>query len=439
MTPFAQFWRTHAELLDDALRRTRRYQALRAAGRSDEAVLAELRTDARLVDQVRMAKTRLEAGFVAVEPTSGAVKAWVGSREHDTDQFDHVAQATRQPGSTFKPIVYAAAMARGISPYRAYMDMPVEVPLGNGNVWRPTDMNGASNKPMAMWEGLVYSKNSITTQVMQDAGLDNIAALARAMGITRSKLDMVPSMALGTSPVTLLEMASVYATIADDGRYRQPYCIDRITDRQGRVVAQLGPLPPSQVLSVDVDHKLLDMMRGVVQQGTGSWLRSRFVHDADVAGKTGTTQRNTDGWFVAMHPQVVVGAWVGFNDQHLTMRSSYWGQGGHNALLLVGDFLARAIQRKWVDTKQAFASPTLMQARAMDVGDMGDVLDPTGAGRPGRRDEGGEADDIVTDPARTASGPARHLFVNDDEPPKSAQELGEVMRAMGRDPETGAP
>jgi penicillin-binding protein 1A len=448
--PFAEFWRTHPALLDEGLRRTSRYQGLRRSGQSDAAALAVLRADDKLIEQVREAKTRLEAGFVAIEPSSGAVKAWVGSREHDTDQFDHVAQASRQPGSTFKPIVYASAMERGISPFRMYMDMPVEVRLADGRIWRPSDMSGTSNKPMAMWEGLVYSKNTITTQVMQDAGLDNIAALARAMGITRSKLDMVPSMALGTSPVTLLELASVYATIADEGRYRPPCFINRITDRQGGVVAAFEPAAPRQVLSVDTDHKLLDMMRGVVQEGTGSLLRSRFVHDADLAGKTGTTQRNADGWFVAMHPQVVVGAWVGFNDQRVAMRSSYWGQGGHNALLLVGDFLARAVQGNWVDTRLAFASPPLMRVRAVaaNADAMDDVLAPAGAGEGAGTGEGtaqGQAaadDDIVTDPAGTADDAAKRLFVNDadgDESPKSAQELGEVMRAMGRNPDTGVP
>jgi penicillin-binding protein 1A len=261
---------------------------------------------------------------------------------------------------------------------------------------------------------------------------------------------MVPSMALGTSPVTLLELASVYATIADEGRYKPPCFIDRITDKQGGVVGSFGPAVPRQVLSVDTDHKLLDMMRGVVQEGTGSLLRSRFVRDADLAGKTGTTQRNADGWFVAMHPQVVVGAWVGFNDQRVAMRSSYWGQGGHNALLLVGDFLARAVQGKWVDTQLAFASPPLTRVRAVaaNAGAMDDVLAPAGAGEGTSAGEGavqGQAaaeDDIVTDPAGTAGGAAKHLFVNDaggDEPPKSAQELGEVMRAMGRNPDTGVP
>lgn len=433
---FDYFWRTHPRLLQDTLRKTPQYQALRKAGKNDQAALAELNQNGELMAQVRENKTRLEAGFIAIEPATGAVKAWVGSRDHDVEQFDHVAQAERQPGSTFKPIVYAAALERGMHPAKTYMDTPIEVNLGSGKVWRPTDMSGSTNLPMTMWEGLVYSKNTITTQVMQDAGLDNIAGLARSMGITNSKLDMVPSMALGTSPVTLLEMASVYATIANEGKYRQPYFIDRITDKQGRVLAEFGPNPPRQALSLDSDNKLIDMMRGVIKMGTGSMLRSSFVGgDADLAGKTGTTQNNTDGWFMAMHPQLVAGAWVGFNDQHVTMRGSYWGQGGHNALLLVGDFMQRAVKQKKLDTKVAFASPMLPPV----IGAHDWNSQPEGIAEGNVAfDEESPGDPVTTDPAGMAS--SEHEQHGDPaDAPRSALELGEVMKAMGRDPNTGAP
>ena len=428
--PFEHFWRTHPTLLQEALRKTSAYQALRKQGRNDQGALAELNANEALVAQVRSAKTRLEAGFVAIDPGTGAVRVWVGSRDHDLDQFDHVAQAERQPGSTFKPIVYAAALEQGAYPSKTYMDTPIEVNLGGGKTWRPTDMSGATNQPMTMWEGLVYSKNTITTQVMQDAGLEHIASLARAMGITESKLDVVPSMALGTSPVTLLEMASVYATIADEGRYRQPYFIERITDKQGRVLADFGRHAPNQVLSLEADNNLVDMMRGVVKQGTGSMLRTRFVPDGDLAGKTGTTQKNTDGWFMVMHPQLVAGAWLGFNDQHVAMRSSYWGQGGHSALLLVGQFMQQAVKQKWVSTTVAFASP--IRPPVIGAHDWADAPEQVG----GASAEESSDDAIIRDPAGTAAQGWPPLPRDE---PRSAQELGEVMRAMGRDADTGAP
>jgi penicillin-binding protein 1A len=427
---FAHFWKTHPELLDETLRKTEAYRALRRAGRDDAATMTTLREDAPLMRKLRANKTRLEAGFIAIDPTTGAVRAWVGSRDHRLDQFDHVSQAQRQPGSTFKPIVYAAALEKGIPPSRAYMDTPIDIQLGNGKVWRPTNMTGSTDTSMTMWEGLVYSKNTITAQVMLDAGLDNIATLARSMGITGSKLDRVPSMALGTSPVTLLEMATTYATIANEGRYRSPYIVERITDRTGHLVAQFGAQPSRQAISVDTHHKLIDMMRGVVRQGTGTQLRSRFVPDMDLAGKTGTTQHNMDAWFLAMHPRLVAGAWLGFNDQRVTMRSSYWGQGGHSAVLIVGDFFKRAASSGAVDRKLAFATPVQAPpmsafdwAQAMEAGDESlapGTGDPSAAAAP---------DGIVE--MRSDSG-----LLNEDAP-KTAEELGEVMRAMGRHPETG--
>lgn len=445
--PFDYFWRTRGgALLQEALRKTDEYRDLRKAGRSDKAALATLHDNEAVLARVRDALTRLEAGLVAIDPTSGAVRAWVGSRDHEIEQYDHVAQAQRQPGSTFKPIVYAAALQQGIPISKTYTDTPIAIPLGDGKTWSPTDMSGSTGQPMTMWEGLVYSKNTITAQVMQDAGLDSVASLARAMGITDSKLDKVPSMALGTSPVTLLEMASVYATIADEGRYRQPYVVDRITDKDGNVVAEFGPQAPKQVLTTEVDNDLIDMTRGVVRQGTGTLVRSRFVPEGDLAGKTGTTQNNMDGWFMLMTPKLVTGAWVGFNDQRVTMRSSYWGQGGHSALLLVGDFMRRAVKAKSVDTKTAFAAPE--RPPVIGMHNWGDAPEEVVEGDIGMPDASGgdpvtadpnpspmENDGLVADPANAA--PRAPLQAGGDTP-RTAQELGEALRNMGRDPETGA-
>src|SRR5690606_1123565 len=262
------------------------------------------------------------------------VKAWVGSRDFSRDQYDHVARAARQPGSTFKPFVYAAALEQGMAPSHTYRDETIEIIAPDGDVWRPTDMAGATGRRMTLREGLVHSKNTITAQVMLDVGYERVARLAQRSGIKQSYLKPVPSLALGTSPVTLLEMVSAYTTIAQNGEHRDPVFVRRITDRYGEVIEQFGD-EPYRVLSENTAQQLIDMMRGVVQRGTGTALGSRFGIQADVAGKSGTTQNNTDGWFILMHPHLVAGAWVGFNDQRVTMRSDYWGQGGQNAILLV--------------------------------------------------------------------------------------------------------
>jgi len=354
--PFSHFWKERADLLDAFIRETGEYRKAVAAGRSEEQALASLKANEKFMTRLQEGKTRLEAGFLAMDPVSGEVKAWVGSRDFERDQFDHVAQAERQPGSTFKPIVYGAALEQGLRPDRIYPDGQVEIRLVDGGVWRPTDMSGFSNRMMSMREGLVYSKNTITAQVMQDVGLPNVMRMARAVGIEHSRLDPVPSLSLGTSPVTLFEMVSAYSTIARVGEYRKPVVMRRIADRHGKVIAEFAS-ESQRVMSEETAVELIDMLRGVVRYGTGTEVRNRFNIAADIAGKTGTTQNNTDGWFILMHPNMVAGAWVGFNDSRVAMRSDYWGQGGHNAILLVGDFFRDTLKAKLIDTKAKFPQP----------------------------------------------------------------------------------
>jgi penicillin-binding protein 1A len=277
----------------------------------------------------------------------------VGSRDFKTDQFDHVAQARRQPGSTFKAFVYGAALEQGMSPDKRFTDRAVEIPLPDGTVWRPSDSSEPTGQRMTAREGLIYSKNTITAQVMQEVGARKTAALARSMGINRSKLDEVPALALGTSPVTLLEMVNAYGTIAALGEYRQPIFITRITDKNGNVLARFEN-QSQRVLSPQTVENLVNMLRGAVDQGTGQAVRTAFGIRADVAGKTGTTQKNTDGWFILMHRRLVAGSWIGFNDPRITMRSNYWGEGRHNALLLVGDFFQQTLNQRLIDSRAEF-------------------------------------------------------------------------------------
>ena len=352
--PFDYYWRSHAAQLDAFVRESGEYRRAVEGGEAPAAALKRLKADRDFLRELKEAKSRLEAGFVAMDPTTGEVKAWVGSRDFARDQYDHVAQAARQPGSTFKPIVYGAALENGIPPEQTYVDTVMEFDMGNGKVWRPTDMSGTSGRQMTMREGLVHSKNTITAQVMQDVGLPSVVKLARNMGIRQSKLASVPSLALGTSPVTLLEMVNTYATIAAQGEYRKPVFVRRILDRDGKVVADFASAAPERAISQASSVTLIDILRGVVNRGTGTAVRYRFGVTGDVAGKTGTTQNNADGWFILMHPNLVAGAWVGFNDNRVTMRSNYWGQGGHNAILLVGDFFRTALDDGKIDKDALF-------------------------------------------------------------------------------------
>ncbi len=349
---FEHFWRSNEGLRNEVGRQTAAYRKAREEGADDASALKTVAQDEEFV-RLRAAKTRLEAGLVAIDPRSGQVRAWVGSRDWRQDRFDHVAQARRQPGSTFKPFVYGAALVAGIPQNQVYYDSPVTLTTADGQVWTPGDVGGSSGQPMLMRTGLARSRNTITAQVMQQVGPHQVARFARSMGIEQSPLDPVLSLALGTSPVTLLEMAGAYGTLAALGTRRDPLLIDRIEDRDGRLLVQFDS-QPRRVLEAEHATLMVDILREAVDSGTGTALRTRFDLKGDIAGKTGTTQRNSDGWFLSLQPGLVVGAWVGFNDQRVTMRSNQWGQGGHSALLLVGDLLRQGAQDQLIDMEARF-------------------------------------------------------------------------------------
>ncbi|WP_068834043.1 penicillin-binding protein 1A, partial [Polaromonas jejuensis] len=350
-------WGAGNALVQAFVRETPEYRAALDAGLTAAQALKKLLADPAFMRALRQQKTRVQAGFMALDPRSGQIRAWVGSRDFAQDPFDHVQQARRQPGSTFKPFVYGAAFEQGASPDDTLVDQAVEIALPGGEVWRPSDGGPPSGQAMSLRDGLAYSKNTITAQVMQGVGPARVAKLARAMGVRQSKLDPVPALALGTSPVTLKEMVSAYGTIANGGGYLEPVLVTRIENRQGEVLAEFHPARPEAALPAKVNYTLLDAMRGVVDRGTGAAIRSRYGIRADVAGKTGTTQDNADGWFILMHPQLVAGAWVGFNDGRVTLRSDYWGEGAHSALPIVGEVTAQALRSRVIDAKARFAEP----------------------------------------------------------------------------------
>lgn len=298
----------------------------------------------------------LQAGFMALDPRSGHILAWVGSRDFQTEQFDHVNQARRQPGSTFKPFVYGAAFEMGMSPRDMLMDEPLSIRIPGGGIWSPTDGTAASGQPMSLRDGLVHSRNTITAQLIMQVGPHRAAELARALGVRQSRLEEVPSLALGTSPVTLREMVAAYGSIANGGRYIEPAMVSQVEDRRGNVLQAFEWTQPEQAMSYRQSLELVNVMRGVVDEGTGTAIRARLGMQPDLAGKTGTTQENTDGWFILMHPQLVAGARVGFNDNRMTMGDS-WGPGARSALPIVSDVFQQALRGKVIDTRAEFDIP----------------------------------------------------------------------------------
>jgi penicillin-binding protein 1A len=222
-----------------------------------------------------------------------------------------------------------------------------------GQVWTPGDTTPPSGLPTTLRDGLVHSKNTITAQLIMQVGPERVAQLARAMGVRQSKLDEVPSLALGTSAVTLQEMVTAYSAIANGGQYMQPVLIVSVEDKRGHVLQAFSLPQPEQAMTRGHALTLVNVMRGVVDEGTGTAIRTRFGISADVAGKTGTTQDNSDGWFILMHPQLVAGAWVGFNDNSIKMGDS-WGPGARSALPIVGEVFQQSLRQQWIDPHEEF-------------------------------------------------------------------------------------
>jgi penicillin-binding protein 1A len=318
----------------------------------------------------------LQAGFMSVDPRNGHIRAWVGSRDFAREPFDHVIQARRQPGSTFKPFVYGAAFEYlGMSPKDELVDQALAIPLPGGQVWSPTDGTPPTGKSMTLYDGLAYSRNTITAQLMMKVGPQRVAQLARAMGVRSSTLDEVPSLALGTSPVTLHEMVAAYCSIANGGHYIEPALVAQVEDHEGKVLEAFQWTAPEQAMSTEQSLELVNVMRGVVEEGTGAAIRARLGPKVDVAGKTGTTQNNTDGWFMLMHPQLVSGAWVGFDDSSITMGDG-WGPGARSALPIVADVYQQALRGKWIDVNAEFPIPRSRPERPQEVPTIEEALQP---------------------------------------------------------------
>ncbi|PAP75169.1 penicillin-binding protein 1A [Rubrivirga marina] len=425
--PFERFWTLRRDAANAFIRDTEAYRRAVTAGEAEDTVLERLRGDRAFLDSLRQHKMRLEVAMTAVEPETGHVKVWIGSRDFERSAYDHVARARRQPGSTFKPFLYARALEEGFRPDDTLPDRDVSIEMPDGVVWQPTNASGsASGQEVSLRDGLVYSKNTIAAQLVQEVGARDLARTARRLGV-RSELEAVPSLALGTSDVSLLEMTAAYATIAAGGVRHPPVVVTHITDRDGHEVARFEP-EAERALDPDVDVALLDMMRGVIDQGTGTQVRTAFAARGDLAGKTGTTQDGADGWFLLMRPDLVTGAWVGFDDPRVTFRSSYWGQGGHNALRVVGDFNRALQSANLVDTGLAFptpeeaddAGPGLWARFTRWVGDAtsdwfegADVPEDYGPRTPGR--PGPDYDEIDDRPPRRDDGRRDDVFAENAE------------------------
>jgi penicillin-binding protein 2D len=254
----------------------------------------------------------LQGMVVALDPTSGDVRALVGGRDYNDSQFDRAVDGMRQPGSSFKPIVYALAIADSISPNTIFEDTALAITLPNGTVYSPENSDGQFLGPLTLREALAKSRNSVSVQLGQKLGIDSIANLAHRMGLS-SRIAPYPSSAIGASVVQPLDLVAAYTTFANLGTPVEPRFIYRVEDRNRKVVLSREVKALAPALDPRVTYVVRDMMRDVVERGTAASIRRYLPASIPVAGKTGTTNDNSDVWFIGLTPDLVAGVWLGFD------------------------------------------------------------------------------------------------------------------------------
>ena len=294
------------------------------------------------LDSIRYMEHFMHCGFVAMEPQTGHIKAWVGDIDFKTWKYDKVT-AMRQPGSTFKLFVYAEAINQGITPCDTRRDEYFSMKVndhGKEVTWAPTNADGRfSGANITLKQAFAMSINSVAVRLGQECGIDRIAKTAHDMGI-KSKLDPTPALALGSSDVTLEELVNAYCTPVNDGKYRAPVLVTRILDRDGNEIYK-APTDDQQVLSQRSAYLVQQLLMGGMS-GTSSRLRGFVgydITDTDFGGKTGTSNNHSDAWFIGTTPKLVVGAWVGGEYRCIHFRTGELGQGNRTALPICGYFL----------------------------------------------------------------------------------------------------
>lgn len=301
------------------------------------------------IDSIKYMLHRMHCGFVAMDPVTGEVKAWVGDVDYKTWQYDNV-RAAHQPGSTFKLFVYSTALKEGKRPCDQYEDSPLSTPLigSNNKPWEPSNANGKfSYQHLTMRAALARSNNIIAVKVGNEVGVNKVARTAYDMGIN-SPLDETPSLCLGSSDVNLLELVNCYSTVVDNGLSKKPVLVTRIyrTNKKGvkeEIYNSHAQGDPTQALSHDEAYAMRRMLEAVCRDagGTGAAI-NKYVSNVGIGGKTGTSNNYTDAWFVAITPRLVCGAWVGGQYRQIHFRSAQ-GQGSRAALPIVGAFLQRVL------------------------------------------------------------------------------------------------
>lgn len=382
-------------IMERAMKSSDRWRKMRDQGKSEEVIrqsftqptemtVFDWKSDTREkdtiltpMDSIRYYKTFLRAAMMSMEPQTGHVKAWVGGVDYKHFQYDNVIQGARQAGSTFKPFVYAAAIDQlRLSPCETLPDTQYCIEAnkhGNPEPWCPKNSDGKySGRELTLKYALANSVNTVTAQLIDRVGPKSVVSMVKNLGLTR-EIPEVPSIALGTPDFNVYEMVGAYGTFANQGVYVKPVMVTRIEDKNGTVLYEYVP-ETKDVLSKEVAYAMLDLMKGVTEGGSGTRLRHNFNKNTTVykeiitgypyeltnpiAGKTGTTQNQSDGWFMGMVPNLVTGVWVGGEERATHFKSITYGQGASMALPIWGLFMKKNYNNEELGiSKEDFEKP----------------------------------------------------------------------------------
>ena len=342
--------------MDQARRWSDRTRMMKASGRSDAEIAKSFteKVPMRLFtwdapgyrdtvmtpdDSIRYYKSFFRAAFMAIEPRTGHVRAYVGGPDYRYFKYDNVRQGKRQVGSTIKPFLYTLAMESGMTPCDKVLNSPQVLVVGN-KTWTPQDPHVSGTMVDLRW-GLAQSSNSVAAYLMKQLGPEAMVAMMHKMGIG-GRIDPVVSLCVGSADVSVYDMVTAYNTFPSEGEYTYPLFVTRIEDSDGNVLGQFSDRR-HEAVTQDAAYAMIQMMRGVVDGGTGSRLRFRYGLSGAIAGKTGTTNDNSDGWFIGYTPTITAGVWVGAEDRYVHFSSTALGQGANMALPIWGIWMKKVL------------------------------------------------------------------------------------------------
>jgi Membrane carboxypeptidase/penicillin-binding protein len=342
--------------MDQARRWSDRTRMMKASGRSDAEIAKSFteKVPMRLFtwdapgyrdtvmtpdDSIRYYKSFFRAAFMAIEPRTGHVRAYVGGPDYRYFKYDNVRQGKRQVGSTIKPFLYTLAMESGMTPCDKVLNSPQVLVVGN-KTWTPQDPHVSGTMVDLRW-GLAQSSNSVAAYLMKQLGPEAMVAMMHKMGIG-GRIDPVVSLCVGSADLSVYDMVTAYNTFPSEGEYTYPLFVTRIEDSDGNVLGQFSDRR-HEAVTQDAAYAMIQMMRGVVDGGTGSRLRFRYGLSGAIAGKTGTTNDNSDGWFIGYTPTITAGVWVGAEDRYVHFSSTALGQGANMALPIWGIWMKKVL------------------------------------------------------------------------------------------------